>query len=95
MNKLLIFCLLLGWLGITNKLSAQSDSLTFPARLVSLKVEESTFDQRNEYKSTHRSFFCRLEDKGARVSPLSLKFRLGSVEYVDQMEYSHLLGRID
>lgn len=81
--------------GISAQLNAQSDSLSLSARVVSMKLEENIFSYKNDTKSIHRPFFCRLEDKGERVSPLSLKFRLGSVEYVDQMEYSHLLGRID
>lgn len=95
MNRLIAICMISGWLGTANELGAQTDSLTYSSRIVSLKLEEGTFDQKSKFNVFHRAFFCRLEDKGERASPLSLKFRLGTVDYVDQMEYSHLLGRID
>ncbi len=40
-----------------------------------------------KWASDELPFFCKIEHKMGRRMAVPLKFRLGSVEYVDQLEY--------
>ncbi len=38
------------------------------------------------YKTEHLALFCRLEEQVAQKSNVNMRFRLGSLDYVDQLE---------
>jgi hypothetical protein len=41
---------------------------------------------RKKFGKLHRAFFCRIEDAREEKAGLGLKFRLGTVPYVDRLE---------
>lgn len=94
-NKLGINFGFLIWMLFHIGMSAQSDTMSYVSKIIELKCGERKWSYDSQiFNPEKQPFFCRLENKGNRLNQISLKFRLGTVQYVDKQEYAYLLGRI-
>lgn len=79
-----IFLLSFLFLGVKNELCAQ---LNKTDSLVLNSIYNSSIQRNcNLLKPTKQPFFCALETKIERKTQIPVKFRLGTVQYVDYLE---------
>lgn len=94
--------LLIGWLMIVSFLSVEAQSKTElldanqAGRYLSLKsciiepetnmMEYRVSSRFGSYGAPRVPFFCRLEKKLEETSKINTRFRLGSLDYVNQLE---------
>lgn len=65
-------------------LTAKQDNLQIGPTLT--KTSHLNYQAPKVYSMEHLAFFCRLEVRMEKASKMPVRFRLGSVDYVDRME---------
>lgn len=63
-----------------------SNTIILPSKSFTYKAAENSIKMPSSYDFEQLAIFCRLEEAVAKKSNINMRFRLGSLEYVDRLE---------